>query len=385
MDESTHRRRAHQPQRPQNNNTTAIVHNIPASLPLPDRHSKRTLATSSRSSAIVRSSSGARRRQSDGRVAQLGQLAPPAASAEGNAPPYARSTPARASSAPRPAHRARRTAHPSHAARRASARRSSAASGLRSSFRALDSSASCAWSQDELASHAVNDAHTRRHRRRGGCPPRACRSPDWNGRRILLANLVVLAVVACFALLFRFAARAVHPVRRRLAGDGGQAGRRMAAPPRRRALGRRAGDLRAARLSVRGVLTLAVPIVAEQAATLVARAPHHFERLRTELLASDSNTLRRIAWYLPAAVERGGVPDARRQGGARHGRRRGPQPVHGRRGAAARVLLDAGGRAAHARAGAVRAVRPPPIDPRLPAPRSSVRSAPTCAGSRWSA
>src|SRR5689334_547716 len=30
--------------------------------------------------------------------------------------------------------------------------------------------------------------------------------PRWNGRRILLANLVVLAVVACFALLFRFAA-----------------------------------------------------------------------------------------------------------------------------------------------------------------------------------
>src|SRR4029078_8347818 len=30
--------------------------------------------------------------------------------------------------------------------------------------------------------------------------------PGWNGRRILLANLVVLAVVVCFALLFRFAA-----------------------------------------------------------------------------------------------------------------------------------------------------------------------------------
>ena len=57
-----------------------------------------------------------------------------------------------------------------------------------------------------------------------------------------------------------------------------------------------------------GVLILAVPIVAEQAATLVARAPHHFERLRTELLASDSNTLRRIAWYVPAAVERSGAP-----------------------------------------------------------------------------
>src|SRR6476620_5868785 len=28
----------------------------------------------------------------------------------------------------------------------------------------------------------------------------------WNGRRILLANLVVLGVAVCFALLFRFAA-----------------------------------------------------------------------------------------------------------------------------------------------------------------------------------
>jgi len=50
------------------------------------------------------------------------------------------------------------------------------------------------------------------------------------------------------------------------------------------------------------VLTLVVPIVAERIAALVARGPHHFERLRAELLASDSHTLQRIAWYLPAAA-----------------------------------------------------------------------------------
>src|SRR4051812_35293969 len=132
---------------------------------------------------------------------------------------------------------------------------------------------------------------------------------DWNGRRILLANLVVLGVVACFALLFRFAAALF------ILFVGVSLG--MAVKPgvewlRRRGVRRWAGALAIYAMLAclcAGVLTLAVPVVAEQAATLVARAPHHFERLRTELLASDSNTLRRIAWYLPAAVERGGVPD----------------------------------------------------------------------------
>ena len=35
---------------------------------------------------------------------------------------------------------------------------------------------------------------------------RRARASSWNARRILLANLVVLGVVVCFALLFRFAA-----------------------------------------------------------------------------------------------------------------------------------------------------------------------------------
>ena len=132
--------------------------------------------------------------------------------------------------------------------------------------------------------------------------------PGWNGRRILLANLVVLGVIVCFALLFRFAAALF------ILFVGVSLG--MAVKPgvewlRRRGLPRWVGALAVyAALGglAAGVLTLAVPVVAEQTATLVARAPHHFERLRTELLSSESHTLQRIAWYLPSAVERSGTP-----------------------------------------------------------------------------
>ena len=132
--------------------------------------------------------------------------------------------------------------------------------------------------------------------------------PRWNGRRILLANLVVLGVVVCFALLFRFAAALF------ILFVGVALG--MAVKPgvewlRRHGTPRWAGALAiyaALGCLCAGVLMVAIPIVAERAATLVARAPHHFERLRTELLGSDSHTLQRIAWYLPAGVERSGAP-----------------------------------------------------------------------------
>src|SRR4029079_399791 len=132
--------------------------------------------------------------------------------------------------------------------------------------------------------------------------------PRWNGRRILLANLVVLGVVVCFALLFRFAAALF------ILFVGVALG--MAVKPgvewlRRHGTPRWAGALAiyaALGCLCAGVLMVAIPIVAERAATLVSRAPHHFERLRTALLASDSPTLQRIAWYLPAAVERSGTP-----------------------------------------------------------------------------
>src|SRR6476659_3046495 len=104
--------------------------------------------------------------------------------------------------------------------------------------------------------------------------------PAWNGRRILLANLVVLSVVVCFALLFRFAAALF------ILFVGVSLG--MAVKPgvdwlRRRGLPRWAGALAVyvgLGCVAAGVLTLAVPIVAERTATLGARAPHHFERLR---------------------------------------------------------------------------------------------------------
>ena len=130
----------------------------------------------------------------------------------------------------------------------------------------------------------------------------------WNGRRILLANLVVLAVVACFALLFRFAAALF------ILFVGVSLG--MAVKPGVEWLRRHGWPRWAGALAIyaglgcicAGVLMLVVPIVSTQVAALVARAPHHFERLRLELLASESHTLQRIAWYLPAAVERTAAP-----------------------------------------------------------------------------
>jgi predicted PurR-regulated permease PerM len=129
----------------------------------------------------------------------------------------------------------------------------------------------------------------------------------WNGRRILLANLVILAVVVCFAFLFFFAAALF------ILFVGVSLG--MAVKPgvewlRRHGWPRWVGALAIyAGLACicAGVLMLVVPIVADQIAALVARVPHHFDRLRNELLASDSHTLQRIAWYLPGADERTGA------------------------------------------------------------------------------
>jgi predicted PurR-regulated permease PerM len=130
----------------------------------------------------------------------------------------------------------------------------------------------------------------------------------WNGRRILLANLVVLGVVACFALLFRFAAALF------ILFVGVSLG--MAVKPgvewlRRHGWPRWAGALAiyaALGCVCAGVLMLIIPIVADRTAALFAGAPHHLARLRNELLTSESHTLQRIAWYLPTAVERAGAP-----------------------------------------------------------------------------
>src|SRR5580765_8683176 len=129
----------------------------------------------------------------------------------------------------------------------------------------------------------------------------------WNGRRILLANLVILAVVVCFAFLYFFAAALF------ILFVGVSLG--MAVKPGVEWLRRHGWPRWVGALAIyaglggiaAGILMLVVPIVADQVTALVARAPHHFDRLRNELLASDSHTLQRIAWYLPGAEERTGA------------------------------------------------------------------------------
>src|SRR5262249_15819175 len=105
-------------------------------------------------------------------------------------------------------------------------------------------------SQDELDSHAVNDAHPARHRRPSAVdrapdagrlerPPDPAREPgDPSGRPL-------------FRIPVLLRRGAVHPVRRRVAGHGGQTGRRVASPPRLAALGGRARHLRRPRLHLR--------------------------------------------------------------------------------------------------------------------------------------
>ena len=186
---------------------------------------------------------------------------------------------------------------------------------------------------------------------------------SWDARTIWFANLVVLAVVVCFALLFRFAGALF------ILFAGVAVG--MAVRPgvewlRRHGVARWVGALALYAVLgclAAGVLVLAVPLLIEQGEALIARAPHQIERLRNELLSSQSHTLQRIAWYLPATSERGGIATLDVTTLLRYSSALGRQPVHGRRGAAARVLLDAGRRPARPRAGAVRPVRAAARDP----------------------
>jgi predicted PurR-regulated permease PerM len=132
------------------------------------------------------------------------------------------------------------------------------------------------------------------------------RDADWNVRRILLANLVVLGVLACFALLFRFAAALF------ILFIGMALG--MAVKPgveglRRRGIPRWLGALAiyaALGAVVAGVLIAAVPVIVDEIGAVIARVPNQAAGLRAQLLSSESHTLRRIASYLPAAVGRGG-------------------------------------------------------------------------------
>src|SRR5882672_8546747 len=101
-------------------------------------------------------------------------------------------------------------------------------------------------------------------------PPSLSPSPPWGPRRLVLANLGVVAVACCFVALYRFAAAlfilfvgvalgmAVKPGVERL---------------RRRGIPRWAGALAitlAFGAAAAGVLILAVPVVAQEAEALVS-------------------------------------------------------------------------------------------------------------------
>ena len=124
------------------NNTTAIVHNIPPSSPRVTRRRRPVPQL-----RHVRSSSGPACRSPTAPGARPAPV-PPRASAARNRAAVRANVERDARRPPgdlRAQLREQRVPVAQHA--RASARRSSGASGLRSSFRALDSSASCAWTQ----------------------------------------------------------------------------------------------------------------------------------------------------------------------------------------------------------------------------------------------
>jgi len=129
------------------------------------------------------------------------------------------------------------------------------------------------------------------------------RLDNWSVRRLVQANLAVLALAACFLLVYRFATAlfilfvgialgmAVKP--------GVEALRRRGVPRRLGAV----GVYLALAAAAGGVLLLAVPVVAEQAGAPITRAPHELEGLRRQMLSSASRTLQRLADYLPAGRE----------------------------------------------------------------------------------
>ena len=121
----------------------------------------------------------------------------------------------------------------------------------------------------------------------------------WDARRVFIANLVVLGVAACFALLYRFAAALFILFAGMALG--------MAVKPgverlRRRGVPRWAGALAiyaALGAAFAGVMAVSVPVVASEVGSLITNAPRQVEGLRRELAGSESRTLRRLAASLP--------------------------------------------------------------------------------------
>ncbi len=114
-------------------------------------------------------------------------------------------------------------------------------------------------------------------------------------RRFLQANLVVLGVAACFALLYRFA-NALF-----IMFVGVAIG--MAVKPgvewlRRRGVPRLPGAVAiyvALGAAFAGATLLVTPAITEGMSTLVVRGPKQLESLRARMAASESPTLRRLA------------------------------------------------------------------------------------------
>jgi predicted PurR-regulated permease PerM len=118
-------------------------------------------------------------------------------------------------------------------------------------------------------------------------------------RQLVLATVAVLAVVACFALVYRFAtALFILFVGMALGMTVKPGVERL----RRRGVPRWVGALAiylVLAAAAAGVLLLVVPVLVEQLSTLVARGPAQVEHLRQQLATSSIRALHRAAAYLP--------------------------------------------------------------------------------------
>jgi predicted PurR-regulated permease PerM len=123
--------------------------------------------------------------------------------------------------------------------------------------------------------------------------------PEWSGRQIFNATLVVTAIGLLFYLLFRYnqivfllflaivISTAIRPVVAWLNARG---------------LPRAAGVIvvyAALLLALGGMVALAAPLLAEQAAAIMEAAPDYYGELRSNLFLSESLFLQRLALNMP--------------------------------------------------------------------------------------
>ena len=121
-------------------------------------------------------------------------------------------------------------------------------------------------------------------------------------RRLIAINAMLLGIALCFFLVYRFAAVLFSLF---TGITLGMAVRPMVEWLHRRRVPRWAGALAiylALSALLAGFVILVVPIIADQAGTIVARAPAQLDRWRDAMLASPSRTIRLIALDLPVAL-----------------------------------------------------------------------------------